>query len=143
MTEAQKTLVRRTWEKVLPTADRYTDAMYEEFFTAEPQLRLLFDTPMDVQHVKLINIITDVIDAFDDGTRSARMLTELGQRHVDYSVDPRHFRVMRPAFVKALDRTLSEGATAEVLDAWGAFYDHMVAAMGWEDGPPVANDHDR
>jgi hemoglobin-like flavoprotein len=54
MTAAQVNAVRANWNTLLPRALKFTDVLYEEFFAAEPQLRMLFENSMEEQHVKLV-----------------------------------------------------------------------------------------
>ena len=129
LNEDQVTLVRTSWATLKPQAARFTDVLYEELFSAEPQLRFLFAGPMDEQHIKLAAAITLVMDHLGDPSMLQRELRNLGQRHEGYGVRPYHFEAIEGAFDRTLERLLGVSYTPEMKDAWSMLIHHVTATM--------------
>lgn len=129
MTDPQKVLVRESWAAIEPKQLRFIDLLYEEFFSAEPQLRILFEGPMDAQHLKLADLFTRAVEQLDDPGAMVKELQTLGHRHDDYGVEPHHFMALGDAFQRALRRMLGERYTPEVGEAWAAFYERLSQGM--------------
>ena len=129
MTDQQRSIVQGDWARILPRAERFADVLYEELFSAEPQLRLLFESPMDEQHRKLADVLTKVVNSLGRPDETSKMLSALGQRHAGYGVKSHHFAAMKPAFMQALDRMLGESFSAEDRAAWAAFFDLVSKGM--------------
>jgi hemoglobin-like flavoprotein len=129
MTTEQVNTVRASWNLVLPRASKFTDLLYEEFFALEPQLRMLFEASMEVQHVKLVGLISSAMERLDDPEDLKRSLRALGERHVTYGAKHHHYRSLKSAWMSTLERMLGDGCTEEVSSAWGAFYDLLQEGM--------------
>ncbi len=129
MTATQVNLVRAGWNLLLPRALKFTDVLYEEFFAAEPQLRMLFDTSMEDQHVKLVGAISSAMERLDDQEALKRSLRNLGARHTSYGVKLHHYQALRDAWMVAMGRMFGDGFTVELREAWGAFYDLLQNGM--------------
>ncbi len=129
MTSTQQELVRTTWATLKPQALHFTDVLYEELFSAEPQLRILFEGPMDEQHRKLSDAIAAAVDRVGDPPAMDLVFSELGKRHEKYGVRPYHYEAMALAFDATLKRMLGVAYTPEVSEAWKAFVGMLTAIM--------------
>lgn len=129
LTAQHASVVREDWTFLKPQAARLVDVLYEELFSAEPQLRILFEGPMDEQHIKLADAITYVIEHLDDPAGLVRELHELGRRHRDYGVKPHHFEAMERAFDRALTRLLGARYDARSQEAWTEFVRLVTRTM--------------
>lgn len=112
-----------------PDRGHFVDAMYEEFFSAEPHLRILFEIEMDEQHAKLIQFISSSIDLLDQPERLEKVLCELGARHAGYGVGSHLFDPLGQAWMTALQRVLGDRLTPAARTAWQTFYDELVGGM--------------
>lgn len=128
LTSDRIALVRDSWTTLQPQSARFTDVLYEELFSAEPQLRILFGGPMDEQHIKLANAITFVVTHIDDPATLQAELRDLGRRHEGYGVKPYHFEAIEGAFDRSLERMLGGTYTPEMRGAWSALV-HLVTAI--------------
>ncbi len=129
MTAEQVNTVRAGWNQMLPLALKFTDVLYEEFFAAEPQLRMLFENSMEVQHVKLVGAIASAMERLDDQEALKLSLRNLGARHTSYGVKLHHYQALKEAWMVALERMLGDGYTDELRGAWVAFYDLVQDGM--------------
>ncbi len=127
-------LVRESWSVLEPQAARFVDVLYEELFSAEPQLRILFEGPMDEQHIKVADAITFAIGHLHDPPALQDELRRLGERHKDYGVKAYHFEAMERTFDRSLERMLGEGYTAETREAWAAFVHLLTSGMQSRNG---------
>jgi len=121
--------LRSSWKAMEPDRGLFIDAMYEEFFAAEPHLRILFEIEMDEQHAKLMQFVGNAMDLLDEPERLGRVLRELGARHAGYGVGSHLFEPLGEAWMAALDRVLGERFTPAASTAWKAFYDQLVDGM--------------
>lgn len=118
-----------SWKALEPERRHFIDAMYEEFFSAEPHLRILFEIEMDEQHAKLSQFISNAIDLLDEPERLGRVLRELGARHAGYGVGSHLFEPLGEAWMAALQRVLGDRLTPQMSIAWKAFYNELVNGM--------------
>jgi hemoglobin-like flavoprotein len=129
LSASQIDVLRESWRELEPRAMAFVDALYEEFFAAEPQLRILFEGHMDEQHRKLASFITFVMDHLDDDRTLRRVLLELGVRHAHHGVQPHHFVSLGTAWSHALEGVWGERMRPDAQAAWAVLYERMSFTM--------------
>ncbi|MFZ1333745.1 MAG: globin domain-containing protein [Flavobacteriales bacterium] len=112
-----------------PANMRFPDVLYEELFIAEPQLRILFEGPMDEQHRKLTLAISNAVEHMSEPETMVRHFHDLGQRHSAYGVRPYHYIAFKAAFLATVQRTLGPDHTPETNEAWSELMDMLSSAM--------------
>lgn len=86
----QITLVRQSFEKVLPIRQTAAALFYARLFALDPGTRALFRGDMAVQGAKLMAAIATIVRSFDRLETVLRDIRALAKRHVHYGVREGH-----------------------------------------------------
>lgn len=130
MTPEQITLVRDSWEKVLPIKEQAAELFYGRLFEIAPQVQPLFkNASMQAQGAKLMNMIGIAVRGLNNPDSIQKMLTESGRRHVAYGVQDEHYDHVGEALLWTLEKGLGDAFTPIVQDAWVAAYGFMAKTM--------------
>ena len=127
--ESDVQAVQRTFELILPLADTFVAMFYDRFFAAEPEARPLFTTDMQIQRMKVIDMLALAVHGLDDPDAIQEELSSLGHRHVDYRVEVHHYASMNDAILDALGDCLGEQFTPEIRAAWAKALDLVTQIM--------------
>jgi hemoglobin-like flavoprotein len=136
MTDLQINLVRLSWASLFPREEEFAQRCYEELFAREPRLRILFHSFMDEQHRDLSTMLSHALGRLHDRERLMTELQALGARHRGYGVKPEHHVPVQVAMETVLESMLGREFTAEVREAWKAFYALLQKGMAL-DQPPI------
>ncbi len=121
-------IVAASWSRLLPWRAALIARVYRELFAAHPEVRALFPLDLAAQQAKLTHALDLTLQGLHEPDAVAPMLRELGSRHVDYHVEPRHLEMLGKALLDALpvfDRKWDE-ATRQ---AWKHGYTFIAATM--------------
>lgn len=130
MTPDQIRLVQASFEDVVPIAEPAAALFYERLFTLDPSLRRLFaQADMAAQGRKLVQAIAYVVGALYAPEEMLGSVRSLGQRHVRYGVEDRHYATVGAALLWTLEQGLGERFTPAVRDAWAAAYGVVSGTM--------------
>jgi hemoglobin-like flavoprotein len=129
------TLVRDSFDKVVPIAGVAADLFYERLFYLAPSLRRMFPADMRDQKRKLMVMIATAVQGLYDLELLVPQLKALGARHTGYGVEPAHYTVVGDALIWTLERGLGNVFTPDVRQAWTRVYGLLATTM--QDG---AND---
>lgn len=129
MSPVQKQLVQKSLRLIVPKAEPIAALLYKRLFAIDPTLQALFHTEMDVLGGKLIATLILVARTLDEPERFLPALWSLGQRHVNYGVQPEDYQPVGQALEWALRQELGQLFTAELTEAWLAFYDFLADIM--------------
>lgn len=129
MDDSSISLVRQSWEKVLPIAPQAGTLFYENLFALNPELRALFRGDMAMQSQKLMSMIAVAVDKLDDPASLIPVLQSMGKRHASYGVDDQHYETVGAALLTTLSQGLGEEFTAAVRAAWIDVYAVMSKVM--------------
>ena len=116
------TLVRDSFEKVVPISGVAADLFYERLFYLAPSLRRMFPADMRDQKRKLMLMIATAVQGLPDLDRLVPRVKALGARHTGYGVEPGHYAVVGEALLWTLERGLGPSWTSDVAAAWTAAY---------------------
>jgi methyl-accepting chemotaxis protein/hemoglobin-like flavoprotein len=125
----QVALVRDSFAKVGPMAEKAADLFYARLFEIAPTTRTLFPQDMADQKRKLIAMLALVVANLDKPEALAATVGELGRRHVGYGAQDGHYEPVGAALVWALEQGLGPDFTAEVRHAWTQAYGVLVSLM--------------
>jgi hemoglobin-like flavoprotein len=129
MTPTQIGHIRHSFALVEPIAQQAAALFYDNLFTAEPNLRRLFQGNMAQQGARLMNMIATAVDLLEQPDALLPALRKLGTRHVNYGVRDEHYATVGAALLKTLKQGLGEAYTDEVHAAWVALYGVVSQTM--------------
>mgnify|MGYP001820396119 FL=1 len=127
------TLVQESFEKVKPIAPTAAKIFYSKLFELDPALKPLFPTgkegAMLEQGNKLMTMLGAAVAGLSNLDALIPVLKGLGQRHVEYKVEPSHYNTVGAALLGALEVGLGDDFTPEVKEAWASVYGTMSTVM--------------
>src|SRR5215475_4677789 len=143
MSPEQKALVKETWRKVAPMADKAARLFYDRLFEIDATTRPLFKTThLAEQRRKLIQALTVIVQSLDHLEALVPTLADLGRRHAQYGVTNGHYDTVGAALLWTLEQGLGSGWTPEVSAAWSSGYALLADVMRGAAGQPAsAPDH--
>lgn len=129
MTPAEKEIVQRTFEKLVPIADQAAALFYGRLFEMDPSLRPLFKTDLRVQGQKLMQMIAFCVKGLDALDELVPAVQGLGRRHAGYGVTPAHYDTVGGALLWTLEKGLGAAFTPDVKAAWTTVYILLATTM--------------
>lgn len=129
MNPQEISLVKTTFQKVAPNADRAAVIFYARLFELDPSLRELFHGDMGGQGRKLMHMLGLAVDGLDRLEALAPIIRHLGMRHAGYHVKERHYETVGTALLWTLEKGLGADFTASVRDAWTKVYWLLAETM--------------
>jgi hemoglobin-like flavoprotein len=129
MTSRQKDLVKASWAKVVPIADKAATLFYARLFELDPSLRPMFKSDITEQGRKLMQMITVAVSGLDDLDALLPAVEALGRRHVGYGVKDDQYTTVASALLWTLEKGLGEAWNAELREAWVVVYNLLADTM--------------
>lgn len=129
MTPEQISLIKNSWEKVLPISETAAELFYAKLFELDADLKPLFNGDMKEQGAKLMKMINTVVNSLDKLDTIVPAIQNLGERHIDYGVKDEHYDTVAAALLWTLGQGLGEAFTDNVKDAWTAAYVILSTTM--------------
>jgi hemoglobin-like flavoprotein len=129
LTETQKHLVQKSFEKVLPIADTAAQLFYGRLFEIDPSLKPMFTSDMNEQGKKLMMTLNVAVKGLDRLEELLPQLEKLGRNHVSYGVKDEHYDTIAEALLWTLEKGLGDEFTPEVKDAWISVYTVIANTM--------------
>jgi len=123
------TLVRRTFDLIVPISEVAADMFYERLFYMAPSLRRMFPADMREQKRKLMVMIATAVQSLGDLESLIPQIMTLGARHAGYGVKDQHYKAVGEALIWTLERGLANEFTPEVERAWVRVYLLLAATM--------------
>ena len=117
MNTQQIEIVQRTFELAAPMAAEIADRFYERLFTVDPSLRALFHGNIQQQGNKLITMLALVVRSLDRPETILEPARRLGERHVQYGVQPHHYATVGASLLWTLAQVFGPAFTPEVEEA--------------------------
>jgi hemoglobin-like flavoprotein len=129
LTPEQVSLVRDSWNQVVPIADQAAALFYGRLFELDPALEPMFKGDMTEQGRKLTRMIGIAVDGLDRLDEIVPAVQDLGVRHLDYGVKSSHYDTVGEALLWTLDQGLGPAFTPEVKAAWSDVYILLATTM--------------
>jgi hemoglobin-like flavoprotein len=129
LTPEQITLVKESWEKVLPISETAAELFYGKLFELDPELKSLFKGDMTEQGRKLMAMINTAINGLTNLEAIVPAVQQLGERHVDYGVKAEDYDTVGAALIWTLEQGLGEAFTPDVQEAWVGVYTLVATTM--------------
>ena len=128
-TATDLTLVRDSFDRIVPIAGVAADLFYERLFYLAPSLRRMFPADMRDQKRKLMVMIASAVQGLHDLDKLVPQLRALGARHAGYGVEPAHYQTVGAALIWTLERALGNAFSPEARQAWTRVYALLAATM--------------
>jgi hemoglobin-like flavoprotein len=122
-------LVQQSWKKVVPIAEQAAAMFYEELFSLDPSLKVLFKSEMKAQGRKLTSMLNTAVVNLARLEAILPAVHELGRRHVGYGVEPAHYETVGTALISTLEKGLGSEFTPAVSAAWVEAYTALATVM--------------
>ena len=130
MTQKQIEIVKSSWLLVADIDPAVVgNLFYNRLFELEPQVKEMFRKPINEQSKKLLAMIGYVIAKLDNLDSILPEVTKLAQRHVDYGVQPFHYKIVGEALLWTLEKGLGKNWNEETEESWTACYSLLSNAM--------------
>lgn len=129
MTPEQIHLVKSSFQKVLPISETAADLFYAKLFELDPSLRPLFRGDIKEQGRKLMDMLDALVRGLDKLQTILGAVQKLGERHVAYGVQNKHYETVGTALLWTLEQGLGKDFTAETKQAWVETYNLVASAM--------------
>ena len=115
-------LLQSSFELVKPSADELVDRFYDRLFRDYPEVRPLFPEEMGLQKGHLLASLVFVVENLRSPERLTTYLQDLGLRHVNYGVEPKHYPAVGRTLLATLAEVAGDAWTDELQQAWADAY---------------------
>ena len=129
LTPREIELVQESFALVDPIAEDAAGAFYSRLFQIDPDTRKLFKGDMADQGRKLMSVLKTAIAGLDKFDQLVPVLKIMGQRHLAYGVEFRHYESVAKALLWTLKESLKEAFTPEMEQAWAKAYSALAEVM--------------
>ena len=129
ITNDQKLLVQGSWAKVAPISEDAAKLFYAKLFELDPEVKPLFKTDLKSQGEKLMKMLGMAVNGLNNLDRLVPIVQDLGKRHKNYGVLPKHYDTVAAALLDTLEKGLGDDFTPETKQAWVAVYTVLSTTM--------------
>lgn len=129
MTLDQIELVERSFAQIGPVTEATGLAFYAALFDIDPEARRLFDSDIDGQARKLMQVLAYAVSNLRAPETLMPLVHDLGRRHVGYGVADAHYESVARALMSTLAAALGSEWTPAAADAWQATYELIAGEM--------------
>lgn len=129
MTPRQIELIRSTFAQVAPISETAAELFYNRLFELDPAVRQMFQTDLNDQGRKLMQMLAMVVAGLDRLDTITPAVRDLGRRHVDYDVRAEHYPTVGAALIWTLEKGLGDAFTTEAREAWTAAFALLSTVM--------------
>lgn len=102
-----------------------TTHFYKIMFENTPEVKAMFDMSKQESGAQPMALAMTVLAAAQNIDRLETLLPavqKIGARHVELNVKPEHYPIVGQNLLQALKDVLGDGATEEIMEAWGKAY---------------------
>lgn len=125
----QVELVKSSFEKVKPIADKVAELFYQRLFELSPSLRHLFKGDMKEQERKLMATLALAVEGLRQPEQIIPAVQDLGRRHASYGVKDEYYDIVGQALLWTLAQVLGVEFTTPVRKAWEEAYTFLSEIM--------------
>ena len=129
MTLREKQLVRESFLHIRQVAGPVSQLFYGRLFELEPELRRMFHDDIGRQGMKLMDMLSAVVENMDNMESLNPVLHAMGKRHVSYGVQSRHYETVEQALLWSLGHAMEGDFDDEHRAAWRIVIRNISAAM--------------
>jgi hemoglobin-like flavoprotein len=129
LTPEQKSLVKQSFESLMPVSRTAAGLFYKKLFELEPSLRHMFMGDMQAQERKFVNMLKIVVSNLDRIEQVTPAIEALGRRHAGYGVEARHYEIFGTALLWAVEQAAGPDCLSGTREAWFALYSYLTETM--------------
>jgi hemoglobin-like flavoprotein len=129
ITSEQATLVRDSWNQLIPIAGQAAGLFYGKLFELDASLKPMFEGDMTEQGAKLMRMIGIAVDNLDRLDEVVPAVQVLGVKHLGYGVKNSQYDTVGEALLWTLGQGLGDAFTKEVMVAWMDVYGLLANTM--------------
>ena len=130
MTPLEILAVRTSFSRLYEKKDVASAAFYTHLFELDPRIKPMFiNSDMEVQRDKLMVTLRAVVNGLDDVDLILPQVKALAIRHVEYGVQPEHYKLVGDALLFAIDHTLGREVSDHTRAAWVKAYEFLADFM--------------
>jgi hemoglobin-like flavoprotein len=123
-------LLRDSFRKLAPQADRLADVFYDTLFEQYPAVKPLFaGVSLPEQNKKLMAALGLVVKNLEKPDVLKKHLGQLGERHVAYGATAAHYPAAGECLLAALEEVAGSQWTPELRKAWAGAYGAVADLM--------------
>ncbi len=122
-------LVQSSFTELRPKTLVVAEHFYQRLFTLDPSLRPLFKGDMTHQGRMLMSMLNASVNGLSNLGALMPVVRQLGARHVAYGVRDEHYATVGSALLWALEKTLGDKFTPQLLHAWTTAYELLADVM--------------
>ncbi|MDH5368931.1 MAG: Hpt domain-containing protein, partial [Gammaproteobacteria bacterium] len=112
-------LLEQTFELIEPQGEKLVARFYEELFKRYPKVKGLFlNTTSEKQQSKLLAALKLVVSNLRNHDVLVNALTEMGERHKKYGVQPEHYDAVTSTLLDVMEEYLGDAWTAAIGKEW-------------------------
>lgn len=129
MNQIQIDLVQQSWRQLADIRAKVGGLFYDQLFSLDPSLGLLFRGDLREQGDMLVSMIDSAVEGLDNTGPLLLTLALLGMRHAGYGVRGHDYDTVGRALLATLSLALGEKFTSEVQAAWVEAYTLLANTM--------------
>jgi nitric oxide dioxygenase len=132
LTAKQKELVKATVPILREHGVALTTHFYKRMFTHNPDLKNTFNMgnqQSGKQQTALAMAVLAYAENIDDPSVLATAVTRIGHKHVSLDIRPEQYAIVGRNLLASISEVLGEGATPELIEAWGVAYNQLANLM--------------
>ncbi|MGV3640276.1 MAG: NO-inducible flavohemoprotein [Adhaeribacter sp.] len=137
ITASQKELIKATVPVLKAHGVALTTHFYKRMFTHNPELKNVFNMgnqQSGKQQVALAMAVLNYAENIDDPAPLLPSVTQIGHKHVSLDIRPEHYQIVGKHLLASIQEVLGEGASPELLAAWGVAYSQLASLMSGIEG---------
>ena len=128
LTAADIRLIRQSFRTVVAHQQELTRLFYDKLFEVDPSLRQLFQIDSQATQSKFMRMLAIFVSLMEDTTQLQDHAAKLGQRHVQYGVQPTYFDSSESALLWSLEKILGKRFTGPTRSAWYRLHQNIRIA---------------
>lgn len=126
MNPCEITLVKASFNRLIPLADQVVPLFFARLFELDPHLRMLVGGDMTEQGRKLMNRAAQTVNALDRPEAIVSVLRDLAARELGPGTKEEHYFTIGTAWLWALEKGLGAEFTPGVRAAWTTVFTYVI-----------------
>src|ERR1700756_5876994 len=102
MTPQQADLIRNSFDAMWSMSRDIGELCYGRFFELSPEARDLFPGDMELQRIKLMNMIAELVGSLDQPALFQSLVMQSGRPHARFGVQPSQYDTLGEALMWSL-----------------------------------------
>src|SRR5215217_1870952 len=132
ITTKQKELIKATVPILKEHGVALTTHFYRRMFTHHPELKHVFNMgnqQSGKQQTALAMAVLNYADNIENLSVLRSSVTQIAHKHTSLDIRPEHYAIVGKHLLASIGEVLGEGATPELLEAWGVAYGQLADIM--------------